>query len=46
MNGFDVGEKISVHTYEFGVVKGEIIKSLSNMIIVKTKEQGEVKVLI
>ena len=46
MNGFEENQTISVHTYELGVVSGVITKVLENMIVIKTKDNDFVKVLI
>lgn len=43
---FKTGQNISVHTYELGVVSGVISKVLENMIIIETKDQESIKVLI
>lgn len=43
---FELGENVSVHTYEMGVVSGEVTTVKENLIVITTNDGEDVKVLI
>jgi len=43
---FELGENVALHTYELGVVSGEITTVKENLIIITTNDGEDIKVLI